>query len=47
MTQKDIELKIIENANFMAKEIAKGKHIEIHHGNGRITVYSVDKKKVG
>ena len=47
MTQKDIKLKIIEQADFMAKEIVKGKHIEIHHGNGRITVYSVDKKKVG
>ena len=47
MTQKDIKLKIIEQADFMAKEIVKGKHIEIHHGNGSITVYSVDKKKVG
>lgn len=48
MTQIDnIKIKIIEQADFMAKEIVKGKHIEIHHGNGRITIYSVDKKKVG
>ena len=47
MTQRDIKLKIIEQADNMAKEIHKGKHIEIHTANGGIKMYSVDKKKVG
>ena len=46
MTQKDIKLKIIEQAEEMAKEIARGKHVEVHHANGTIKIYAVDKKIV-
>ena len=46
MTQKDIKIKIIEQAEEMAKEIARGKHVEVHHANGTIKIYAVDKKIV-
>ena len=46
MTQKDIKLKIIEQAEEMAKEIARGTHVEVHHANGTIKIYAVDKKIV-
>lgn len=48
MTERDIKLKIIEQAEVMAKEIAlKGKDIEIKSSNGGLKILSVDKKKVG
>lgn len=47
MTQRDIKLKIIEQAEVMAKEIAKGKDLEIKSSNGGLKILSVDKKKVG
>ena len=46
MTQKDIKLKIIEQAEEMAKEIARGNHVEVHHTNRTIKIYAVDKKIV-
>lgn len=47
MTQQAIKLKIIEQAEVMAKEIAKGKDLEIKTSNGGLKILSVDKKKVG
>lgn len=47
MTQQAIKLKIIEQAEIMAKEIHKGKDIEIKSSNGGLKILSVDKKKVG
>lgn len=47
MTQQAIKLKIIEQAEVMAKEIAKGKDLEIKSSNGGLKILSVDKKKVG
>lgn len=47
MTQRDIKLKIIEQAEVMAKEIAKGKDLEIKSSNGGLKILAVDKKKVG
>ena len=47
MTQRDIKLKIIEQAEVMAKEIAKGKDLEIKSSNCGLKILSVDKKKVG
>lgn len=47
MTQIDnIKIKIIEQAEEMAKEIARGKHVEVHHANGTIKIYAVYKKIV-
>lgn len=46
MSERDIELKIIENAKDMAKEIHRGKKIEIDTCNGGIKVFAVEKKVV-
>lgn len=46
MSELDIKLKIIENAENMAKEIHRGKKIEIDTCNGGIKVFAVEKKVV-
>ena len=46
MSERDIKLKIIENAETMAKEIRRGKKIEIDTCNGGIKVFVVEKKVV-
>lgn len=46
MTQKEIVVKIVDKVEEIAKEIARGKHVEIHPANGTIKIYSVDKKIV-
>lgn len=46
MTEKDIKLKIIENADNMAKEIHRGKKIEIDTCSSGIKVFAVEKKVV-
>lgn len=47
MTQEAIKNKIVAQAEVMAKEIAKGKDLEIKSSNGGLKILSVDKKKVG
>lgn len=46
MTEKQIKEKIIENLDNMAKEIHRGKKIEIDTCNGGIKFFAVDKKVV-
>lgn len=46
MSEKEIKLKIIEQAEIMAKEIHKGKDIEIKTSNGGIKILAVDKKSL-
>ena len=46
MTEKDIKLKIIENAETIAKEIKRGKDIEIKTSNGGLKILSADKRVV-
>lgn len=47
MTVRETKLKIIEQAEVIAKEIVKGKDIEIKSSNGGLKILSADKKKVG
>lgn len=47
MTKQQIEMKIIENAEKMAKAIKSGKDIEIKTCSTGIKICSVDKKVVG
>lgn len=46
MSEREIKLKIIEQADKIAKEIHKGNDIEIKTCNGGLKVMSVDKKVV-
>lgn len=46
MTEAQIKLKIIENADAIAKEIRKGKDVEIKTSNGGLKILSADKKVV-
>ena len=46
LTEKDIKLKIIENAETIAKEIKRGKDIEIKTSNGGLKILSADKRVV-
>ena len=45
MTEKEIKLKIIENADNIAKILAKGNSIEINKVNSSILKFSEVKKK--
>lgn len=46
MTDNQIKTKIIENIDAIAKEIRKGKDIEIKTCNGGLKILSADKKVV-
>lgn len=45
MTEREIKLKIIENADNIAKILSKGNSIEINKVNGSIVKFSEVKKK--
>lgn len=44
MSERELKLKIIEQAEEWAKILLKGKHIEVHKSNDGIKAYTVDKK---
>ena len=46
MTEIQIKAKIVENIDAIAKEIRKGKDIEIKTSNGGLKILSADKKVV-
>ena len=44
MTEKDLKLQIIEKADVIAKELSKGKDIELKTSGNGLKVLSADKK---
>jgi hypothetical protein len=46
MTEREIKMQIIDNAETMAKSIHKGKDVEIKYRPTGIIVHEVDKKKL-
>lgn len=44
MTEKDIKLKIIESAESIAKEIKKGRDVEIKTGSSGLKIVSAEKR---
>lgn len=45
MTEREIKLKIIENADLIAKSLSKGNSVEINKVNSSILKFSEVKKK--
>lgn len=46
MTEKEIKLKIIENAETIAKEIKRGKDVEIKTCSKGLRILSADKRVI-